>query len=41
MEGETVRERKEEKILELKFFKDLICLDIKERQNRRGREEKI
>ena len=30
MEGEIIRERKEEKILELKFFKDLICLNIKE-----------
>lgn len=29
MEGETVRGRKGEKILELKFLKDLTCLNIK------------
>lgn len=40
MEGEIIRERKEEKILELKFFKDLLCLNIKEPQNRRAREER-
>ena len=39
MEGGTVRERKGENILDLKFLKDLICLNIKS-QNRRDKEER-
>lgn len=40
MEGEKVRGRKGEKIFELKFFKDFICVNIQTPQNSKDREER-